>query len=230
MGDGLNWAWNKFSKNPLPLVVATLVFGVVLLLVSGVITPLMQAVSPESFTSYDSPDGMIDTTTYSFTVGGIAVLILATVVQLVIAGAIGAAYFAGLLDIADGAQVTIGSFFRPRNIVAVVIASLLISILTTVGLLLCIVPGLIVAIFAWFTTVGIVDRNLSPIDGIRASFSVVKSNFGQVLLFWLTSTAITIVGALLCGVGLLVAAPVAYLLQVYAYRKLSGGTLSAATV
>ena len=51
-----------------------------------------------------------------------------------------------------------------------------------------------------------------------------------VLLFWLTSTAITLVGALLCGVGLLVAAPVAYLLQVYAYRRLSGGALAPATI
>ena len=230
VGEGLSWAWNKFSKNPVPLVVATLVFGLVLFLASSVITPLMQAVSPESFTTYDSADGMIDTTTYSVTAGGIAVLILATVVQLVIAGAIGAAYFAGLLDIADGRPVSIGSFFRPRNIVAVIIASLLIGILTTVGLLLCIVPGVIVTIFAWFTNVGIVDRNLSPIDGIRSSFDAVKRNFGQVLLFWLTSTAITIVGALLCGVGLLVAAPVAYLLQVYAYRKLSGGSVAPATI
>ena len=32
-----------------------------------------------------------------------------------------------------------------------------------------------------------------------------------------------IVGALACGVGLLVAAPVASLVMIYAYRKLSGG-------
>ncbi len=32
-----------------------------------------------------------------------------------------------------------------------------------------------------------------------------------------------VVGALACGVGLLVAAPVAALIMVYAYRKLSGG-------
>lgn len=110
--------------------VATLVFGLILFLASSVITPLMQAVSPESITTYDSADGMMDTATYSVTAGGIAVLIVATVVQLVIAGAIGAAYFAGLLDIADGRPVSIGSFFRPRNILAVVIASLLIGILT----------------------------------------------------------------------------------------------------
>ena len=75
MSEGLNWAWNKFSKNPAPLVVATLVFGLILFLASSVITPLMQAVSPESITTYDSADGMMDTATYSVTAGGIAVLI-----------------------------------------------------------------------------------------------------------------------------------------------------------
>lgn len=230
VGDGLSWAWNKFTKNALPLVVATLVFGVVLALLNSLTTPLMQAVSPESFTSYDSGDGLIDTTSYSLGAGGIAVLILAVLVQLVVAGAIGSAYFAGLLDIADGRQVSIGSFFKPRNIVAVMIASLIVGVLTTIGFVLCILPGLIVTVLAFFTTVAIVDRSLSPVDGIRASMDIVKKNFGQTLLFWLTSLAITVVGALLCGVGLLVAAPVAYLLQVYAYRKLSGGSVAPATV
>ncbi len=35
--------------------------------------------------------------------------------------------------------------------------------------------------------------------------------------------AIVLVGELLCGVGLLVAIPIALLVQVYTYRKLSGG-------
>ena len=228
VGDGLGWAWNKFTKNALPLVVATLVFGVILTLLSSLTTPLMQAVSPESFSAVDGPDGMIDMATYSVSAGGIAVLLLATLVQLVVAGAIGSAYFAGLLEIADGRQVTIGSFFRPRNIVAVMIAALIVGILTVIGVFLCILPGLAVTVLAFFTTVAIVDRNLSPIDGIRASFGIVKQHFGKTLLFWLTSLAVTLVGALLCGVGLLVAAPVAYLLQVYAYRKLSGGSVAPA--
>lgn len=229
VGEGLGWAWHKFTKNAVPLVVASLIFGLALVALSAMHSLLMESVSPESFTSIDTGDGVIDTTSYSLTAGGIAVFFVAMLVQMVVAGAIGSAYFAGLLDIADGREVSIGSFLKPRNIVAVMIASLIVGVLSTIGLMLCIVPGLIVTIFAWFTTVGIVDRNLSPIDGIRASFDLVKRHFGQTLLFWLTTIAITVVGALLCGVGLLVAAPVAYLLQVYAYRKFSGGVVAPIT-
>ena len=101
--------------------------------------------------------------------------------------------------------------------------------MTIVGLLACILPGLAFMVFAWFTTVAIVDRNLSPIDGIRASIDIVKANFGSVLLAVLTFLALIFVGVLFCGVGLLVTAPVAYLFLVYTYRRLSGGSVAPAT-
>lgn len=230
IGEALSWAWNKFSKNAVPLLVATLVYGLIAIVLSSLVGPLLRAVSPETFTAYETADGLVETSSTSLTGAGVAVLLLSNLVQLVVTSAMGAAYFSGLLDIADGKQVSIGSFFRPRNVGSVVLAALLVSFAASVGLLLCILPGLLVLVLAWFTTVAIVDRNLSPIDGIKASIDIVKGNFGQVLLVWLLSTVITVVGVLLCGVGLLVAAPVAYLMQVYTYRKLGGGTVAPATV
>jgi uncharacterized membrane protein len=230
IGGALSWAWNKFTKNPLPLIVATFVFWLIGFALNLLVRVTMDAVSPETFTSYDTGDTLIETTTSTLTGGGIAVLILGAIIQIAVKGAIASAGYGGLLDIANGQPVSIGSFFRPRNITAVVVAVLIVDILTVVGLVLCIIPGLAVMLFAWFTTVAIVDRNLSPIDGIRASIDIVKANFGQVLLAALTFMALIIVGALLCGVGLLVAAPVAYLFLVYTYRMLSGGSVAPATV
>ena len=228
VGEALSWAWAKFTKNPLALIVATLVFGLVLVVLNSLVQPLMQAVSPETFTAIDTSDGLIESTSRSLTGAGFAVLILTSLLQLVIGAAISSGYYGGMIDIANGQQVGIGSFFRPRNIVSVILSSLIVGVLTAIGVLLCILPGILVSIFAMFSTVAIVDRNLSPIDGIKASFAIVKQNFGQVLLAWLTSAAIMLVGALLCGVGLLVAAPVSYLFIVYTYRKLSGGSVAPA--
>ena len=230
VGEGLSWAWQKFSKNAVPLVVATLVFWLIGFLLNLASGQVLQAVSPETFTEYDTPGGILETTTSTMSGSGFAVLILATIVQILVKGAIASAGYGGLLDIANGQQVSIGSFFRPRNIVAVVVAGLIVDILTIVGLFACILPGLAVMVFTWFTTVAIVDRNLSPIDGIKASVDVVKKNFGSVLLAGLTFFALILVGALLCGVGLLVTVPVAYLLLVYTYRRLSGGSVAPATV
>ena len=229
IGEALGWAWNKFTKNPVPLIVATFVFWLIGFALNLLVRVAMDAVSPETFTSYDAGDTLIETTTSTLTGGGIAVLILGAIIQIAVKGAIASAGYGGLLDIANGQSVSIGSFFRPRNITAVVVAVLIVDILTAVGLVLCIIPGLAVMLFAWFTTVAIVDRNLSPIDGIRASIDIVKANFGQVLLAALTFIALIIVGALLCGVGLLVAVPVAYLFLVYTYRMLSGGSVAPVT-
>lgn len=230
VGDALSWAWNKFTRNALPLVVATLLFGLLLAVLNTLSGQLLQSVSPEAFTTIDTGDGLIESTTTTITGAGIAVLVLSTVVQILVSGVIAAAYYGGLLDIANGQPVTIGSFLRPRNVVSVVIASLIVGLLTVIGLVLCILPGLLVGLFTLFTTVAIVDRNLSPVDGIKASIDITKAHFGKVLLAWLTSLALLFIGALLCGVGLLVTAPLAYLFLVYTYRKLSGGSVAPAVV
>ena len=226
VGEGFSWAWNKFTKNAGPLVVATLVFGLILGVLGSLNGPLLQAVSPESFDTTDAA-GFGSSPDLNGT--GVAVLVLSSLLLSAVGGVLASAWYAGLLDIADGRPVSIGSFFRPRNTVSVVVAAIIVGILTQIGTALCILPGLIVAIFAMFTSVSTVDRNLSPIDGIKTSFGIVKANFGSALLVWLTSLAIVIVGALLCVVGLLAAAPVSYLLLVYAYRRLSGGSVVPAT-
>ena len=58
---------------------------------------------------------------------------------------------------------------------------------------------------------------------LKASIATVRANVGSVLLSVLTVFAITLLGALACGVGLLVAGPVGALIWTYTYRKLSGG-------
>jgi uncharacterized membrane protein len=140
--------------------------------------------------------------------------------------AIQSAYLGGLLDIANGQPVAIGSFFKPRMVGSVILATLIIGIATAIGSL-CFILGIVIGIFTLFTTVAIVDRSLSPIDGIKASVDITKANFVPVLLTWLVAGAIAVVGALLCGIGLIVALPVAALLTVYAYRRLTGGQIAA---
>lgn len=230
IGDALTWAWQKFARNAVPLLVATLVFGLLLIVLNMLSSQLLQAVSPEASTVTEIGDSLLESTTRAISGAGIAALILSSLVQIVVSGVVASAYYGGLVDIANGQPVTVGSFFRPRNVVSVVIASLIVGILTGIGVVLCILPGLLVTVFTLFSTVAIVDRNLSPIDGIKASIDITKAHFGKVLLAWLMSVALLAVGALLCGVGLLVTAPLAYLFVVYTYRTLSGGSVAPAGV
>ncbi|HEX2284598.1 MAG TPA: hypothetical protein VHI10_07185 [Mycobacterium sp.] len=227
IGDAFSWAWNKFTKNAVPLIVATLVYAVIAGVIYGIIYGLAFALAPDTVTTYDSYDtGFEYSTSASLGAASLAVLVIGGILMLVVMAAIQSAYLAGSLDIANGQPVTIGSFFKPRNVGSVILATLIVGILTSIGYALCVIPGLIVAIFLLFTTVAVVDRNLGAIDAIKHSFEIAKANFVQVLLTWLMVFVITFVGALLCGVGLLVALPVATLFLVYAYRRLTGGQLA----
>ncbi len=230
IGDAFGWAWNKFSKNAVPLILATLVFGVLIGVISAIFQSLAVAVSPDTVTTYDSYESGFDFS-YGVALGpaGIAISLLSYVVLLVVGAAVTSAYLGGVFDIANGQQVTVGSFFKPRRIGAFIVVSLLVGFLTAIGSLLCVLPGLLVTIFLLFSTLALLDRNLAPVDALKFSFELVKNNFVQVLLLWLVSIVTIVVGALLCGVGLLVAAPVVVLLEVYAYRKLSGGDVAPAT-
>jgi uncharacterized membrane protein len=227
IGEGFSWAWNKFSKNAVPLIVATLIYGVVVIVIQGLEQLVSYLVAPSS--SYDASDSGFSISYSSTGFAGLVVLILGSLVTIVAVGAISSAYLGGVLDIANGQQVEIGSFLKPRNVGSVVVASLIVGIVGSIGYALCIIPGLVVSIFTIFTTLFIVERGLAPIDGIKASIDVVKSNFGPVLLTWLLVAVITVVGALVCGVGLLVAVPVAVLFLVHTYRKLTNGQVAPLT-
>ena len=227
IGDGLSWAWNQFTTNAVPLLVATVVYGVIIGVIYGIVYGLAFALAPDSVTSYNSYGGGFDyQSSTSFGAGSIAVMVIGGIILFIVVAAIQSAYIAGLLDIANGQQVSIGSFFKPRSIGNVILATVIIGVLTSIGYALCVLPGVAVAIFTMFAIVALLDRNLSAIDSIKASFEIAKANFVQVLLTWLVIAAIGIVGALVCGVGLLVAVPVAALLEVFAYRRLSGGQVA----
>ncbi|MBX9919499.1 MAG: hypothetical protein K2Y33_06700 [Mycolicibacterium frederiksbergense] len=225
VGEAVSWAWNKFSKNAAAILVPTLVFGVVYAVLQGVIQTISTAFSTVDSSSYG--DGY--SASISMGLGGIVVSVIGGIVTVIVAAVVQSAYIGGMLDIANGQPVEIGSFFKPRNVVNVIIASVLSSIIVAIGVLLCIVPGVIATIMLFFTTAVVVDRNVSGIDGVSTSFNMAKANFGPVALTWLTTIGIGILGVLACLVGLIVAYPVIALVTVYAYRKLSGGFVAPLT-
>ncbi|MGV0745030.1 hypothetical protein [Mycolicibacterium sp. XJ870] len=233
VGEAISWAWNKFTKHPVELIVSTLVFGLIYALLQGII----QMISGPADYSEANP----------MEAGGVIVSIIGGIVMLVVSAVIQSAYIGGILDIANGQPVTIGSFFRPRNVSNVIIASLIVGAIMFAVALVLLIPGvfmpgflfvglpvyfiaaIVLAVLFLFTTVAVIDRNLNGVDGVKTSLNISKANFGQVFLTGLVMLAIGFVGAILCLVGLLVAYPVLTLIQVYAFRRLTGGQVAPLT-
>jgi uncharacterized membrane protein len=228
VGDAFGWAWNKFTKNAVPLIVATLAFAVLVLVLQGLVNLVQMLVSPGD-TAYTADSSGFAFSYAATSFASVVVAIIGWFLLLIVSAAVQSAFLGGIFDIANGQDVSVGSFFKPRNIGNVIVAGLLVGIITTIGVFLCVIPGVIASIMLMFTVVAVLDRNLAPVDAIKASFETSKNHFGTVILVWLSMVLVVAVGAVLCGVGLLVAVPLASLILVYTYRTLHGGYVAPVT-
>ncbi len=99
--------------------------------------------------------------------------------------------------------------------------SILFGLAVAVGTMLCIIPGLVVAILYWPSYYLVVDNKAKVIDSFSQALQVGKANIGTTILLFLLGMGITILGLLACFVGLLFALPLVGLLWTAAYL---GGT------
>lgn len=102
-----------------------------------------------------------------------------------------------------------------------ILVNLLYGLITTVGLILLIVPGLIWALKYMFFPFLIVDKNLNPMEAIKASGRLTKGHYWQLLLLVLSMGLLNTLGALLIFVGLLFTIPISMLVMTQVYKKLS---------
>ena len=228
MGDAISWAWNKFTSNAVTLIVPVLVYGVIIAVLVGLTQFLPAALGRQSSSTYtDSSGQTYGSTTVTLGFASVTVMVIGSILLLAAGIYLHAAMTSGCLDIADGKPVTIGTFFKPRNLRGAILASLLVAVGTWIGTLLCVIPGIIFGFLALFTVPFVIDRSLSPVESVKASIATVRSNVGGTLLSWLVQIAAILIGEVLCLVGLLAGLPIAQLVLTYTYRKLSGGQVVA---
>jgi uncharacterized membrane protein len=233
IGEATGWAWNKFKKNPGPLILAALVYGVIGVVVHGLVFVLMGGATANT-TGVDGDYGA----SFAASLGTVGTLVL-TIVSFVFGIFVQAAFLSGGLDLADGRPVTVGSFFKPRNFGTVVLAGALLSVISVAidllslgGPLLGLLSFLAVAVFtffALFTIAFATDRGLAPIDALKASVNTVQSHIGETLVSYLVQGLLVVVGLFCFVLPILVTGPLALLIQVYTYRRLSGGPVAPPT-
>ena len=106
--------------------------------------------------------------------------------------------------------------------VPTLVASLLIALFVSIGTILCIIPGLVVAAMYKFTYLFIVDKKMDFWPAMQASHAVVKQDYAGFTLFLLLMVLVDILGVLCCVVGIFVALPVTFAAITVAYKELVG--------
>ena len=126
----------------------------------------------------------------------------------------------------SGEKATWGTLFKVNTYGMIILAALLLMVAGFVGLLLCGLGLIALAIFAPFTYHGVVDKGLNAWAAFTSSFRLVGQNFGAVFLLELALLGINIVGAILCGLGLFVTIPLSVLALAFAFRRIAGGPVA----
>jgi len=219
-GDVWNWAWNKFTQNAMPLAVSALIY----LVIGGAVYGAEMALSPTPTAgTYNSSTGAYTAGDAGNATIALVITLVGSLVSFVVSLYQQASFTSGSLDIADGKPVGIGTFFKPRNFGGAVLTALLVGIGVGIGLVFCIIPGLIFGVLAMFSIQYAIDQSLSPIAAIKASIAAVRANLGPALLCVLLVFLAFVASAVTCGLGTIIAVGFNSLVLTYGYRKLSGG-------
>jgi uncharacterized membrane protein len=200
-GVAWGYGWNKFTQHLGQIVVA------VVLLVAVQIAP--QALN------YLLSDALV----VRWIIG-----LLSWVVSMIISAGI----IRSALDITAGRALDPKTLLTPHKLGDVIVASLITGIATFVGLILFVLPGLAVMFFTSFTLYFLMDREeMGAIDAIKASVELTRRNAGSVIVWFLLSLATWLVGAVLCGVGLIAAVPIVIIGTAYTYKVLNNQPVAA---
>jgi uncharacterized membrane protein len=127
------------------------------------------------------------------------------------------------LKIARGEPAEIADLFSGGpHYIAILLATLLFALITLVGFVLCVVPGVIFALmFSQFYYL-VLDRRVGVVDSLRQSSELTSGNKMTLFLIWLVAVGLSIVAMIPCGLGLLVAGPFFMLMKPVIYLTITG--------
>jgi uncharacterized membrane protein len=102
------------------------------------------------------------------------------------------------------------------------LAHLACSIIISLGLIFCIVPGVLATLVLSQTMFLVVDRNASAISALEMSHALTSGNKLNLFLLWLIVIGLSVASLITCGLGLIFAIPWFGVLWAVTYLKLSG--------
>lgn len=113
----------------------------------------------------------------------------------------------------DTGEIKYRPFFNMRAILSSLLSYALLLPLVAGGLILLLIPGIMIFLRSLFMPYFIVDKNMGPIEAIKASWALTKGKYGQ--LFGLFAILFV------CGLIPVIGVYAAGLINVYAYRNIS---------
>ncbi len=135
--------------------------------------------------------------------------IVGNLVGVILTPLVSAGYYIVADRYAKGQSVTFNDFFRgTEDLAQLVVGNLLTSLLTALGMVLLVIPGVYLAVAYGFVVPFIIFGRLEFWPAMETSRKVITKQWGQFFLLALVGVGIFLLGALALGIGIIVAVPV----------------------
>jgi uncharacterized membrane protein len=201
VGRAISYGWTAYWKNAGPLVVLALV----VLIVNFVISLI------------------------SGNVNGAAPRIILQLIGFVVGIVLAMGLIRASLAVVEGRTPEVNMLFQTDGFGPYLVASILVGLGVFVGLVACIVPGVILAIMWQFFGYVIVENpTMGPVDAMRRSADITRGNRWPLLGLGLLLIGINILGLLACVIGLIFSYGITVVTLAYTYKTLSGQSVVAA--
>jgi hypothetical protein len=148
---------------------------------------------------------------------------------------VGIAYVTGgiaalSLKIARGESYSFGDVFRGGPFFMPMLGStFLMALAITAGAMACYVPGVILALGLSLYSYVVVDQKLGAVDSLKRSWELTNGHKLNIFVWWLVMTGVYMLGALACGLGAIVVAPLYAIGNAWIYLKITGQQTAATT-
>jgi GYF domain 2 len=210
IGGCVSRGWELIKKNFWPVVgINALIFIIIMAFnqITGLFTsPIVQ--------------GMIRQ--HHVSPGGIFVIVLVTIVSAPVYTLLMAGLFKYFLKMIRGEHPGIGDAFAGfgPSTGQLILLGLVMNFLTLIGYVLCLVPGIYLAV-AWFFAVPLViDKQMGFWQAMELSRKMVNKHWFLVFAFLLVYGLLSVAGIVACCIGIFVTMPIGLAALMYAYETI----------
>ena len=146
--------------------------------------------------------------------------ILLNVLTFIVNAIIGMGLIKISLEFIDKKKPKFSDLFHTKSLINFILGSLIRGVVTVIGFILLIIPGIIFSIRLQYVTYLIVDKNLPPVEAVKKSWNMTKGNTWNLFFFGILLFLVNVLGAILLLIGLFVTVPLTMLATAFVYRKL----------
>jgi len=157
--------------------------------------------------------------------GGVGIVPIAgAIAGFIIDGALLGGLYLLFLKRIRGQPATTGEIFSGFSLafVQLMLAQIVVALLSCLGFLLCILPGIYLMVAWLFTLPLVIDKKLDFWPAMELSRKVVTQHWWSMFGLLIVSGLINIVGVLACLVGVFVTVPIGLAALMYAYEDIFG--------